>query len=364
MSKFATFTFLAIFVLFSYGNAIRLESTLEQQTPDEICPSVNFRQKSFTDNLINIMKKTSHEARLEIIEEELGKDVLLIESTDIVRLVTQVLFRKELKNVLALLNGYILRLSPDELVQIVKFQKKKFQADAIVELRDTLSDVSDATKKRLVDAVSCKGLKKVAQAALEGIEKRSCITGKLNSNLVFLIDLSGSMTFVFKYMGKKYSRLNFLKPVIVNAISSLDKTKQFKIVTFASTAKSWKEEFIYATKENKQAAIKYVKDLKAVGFTNTKGALDKSLTLNPLDYSLMVFTDGMPTKGETNPEKLIKYVKNHNLLRKTQKLPNIKIHMNVVMLGGFETDEEKAITKDLSRNFAKVTKGTYKDFTE
>jgi hypothetical protein len=364
MSKFATFAFLAIFVLFSYVNTTRLESTLEQQTPDEICPSVNYRPKSFTDNLISIMKKTSHDARLAIIEEELSKDILLIESTDIVRLVTEVLFRKELKSVLNTLNGYILRLSPDEVVKIVKFQKKKFQADAVVELSDTLSDVSDATKKRIVDAVACKGLKKQAQAALEGIEKRSCITGKLNSNLVFLIDLSGSMTFFFKYMGKKYTRLDFLKPVIINAISSLDQTKQFKIVTFASKAKSWKDGFIFATKENKKAAIQYVKDLKAVGFTNTKEALDKSLTLNPLDYALMVFTDGMPTKGETNPEKLIKYVKNHNLLRKTQKLPSIKIHMNVLMLGGYETAEEKDITKDLSKNLAKVTSGTYKDFSE
>jgi Mg-chelatase subunit ChlD len=364
MSKFATFTFIAILVLFSQVQSSMLESTLTQQTPDEICPSVNYRPKSFTDDLIKIMKQTPHEERLEVLRNELDKDVLLINSLDIVRLTTEVLFRKELKSILNLLNNYILRLSPNELVDIVKVQKRKFQADAVVELSDTLSDVSDETKDRLVDAVYCKGLKKVARDALEGIEKRSCITGKLGDNLVFLIDLSASMNYVFKYKGNKYSRLNFLKPVIINAIKGLDKTKRIKIVTFATHAEAWKNEFIYATKENKAKAIEFVRGLQAKGFTNTKQALEKSFGGETFEYSLVLFTDGMPTRGETKPAKLLNYVKNINLLRKTQKLMPIRIHMNVVMLGGYESVREKEVTKKLTKDLAQISGGTYKDFTE
>ena len=368
MSKLATSNFIILIVLISLTtiNSTKMfskslvRSILQEP---EVCPGIEYRPASFTDNLMKLMKSLTHEKRVFALEEELKTDTLLINSQDIVRLVTQVVFRKELGEVLKVLNNYILRITPEELVTIVKAQKKKFQADAVEQFKSSLSEVSVASKEEIIEAVSCPKLKVLARKSLEGIKPRSCVFGKLSQNVVFLIDLSGSMNFVFTLKGKKYTRLNFLKPVIVKAIESFSSNNYFKIVTFATGSRVWKDEFVSATPENKDAAIQFVLNLRATGYTNTKAGLVNAFNVDKKSFSMMFFTDGLPTKEETNIDKILKYIRNNNQNRVNNGQKAVKIHMNVVMLGGDEKADEKKKTENFFRSIALSTSGTFKNFS-
>jgi hypothetical protein len=80
---------------------------------------------------------------------------------------------------------------------------------------------------------------------------------------------------------------------------------------------------------------------------------------------MLVFTDGMPTKEETDTSKIVQYVVELNEIRVKKGQVPVKLDLTTVMLGGKGTEEEekeKADTIIFCEKLAKFTQGTFKNF--
>ena len=305
MSKISSSLFIIYIVLISFSsiNSIKISSTATSKMTDvEVCPNIDFRPEAFTNGLIKRLNILAEDDRKAHLVAELKKDTLLIKSTDIVRILTEVKFGSHFREALKAINPYILQITPPQMVQTLKLQNKENQIIVLKELGDTLSDVSLVSKNLIADAISSKCQKdecKIQELCFK-LTKRSCVLGKVAKNVVLVIDVSGSMSYQFNYQGRRYSRLEFLKPIIVNAIRNFDESNNFKIIFFSTKITQWKAEFVTGTEANKNSAINFINGLRAIGATNTLGALQAGFNSDRTDFNIMLFSDGFPTVGVIN----------------------------------------------------------------
>ncbi|CAM4731618.1 unnamed protein product [Leuciscus chuanchicus] len=129
---------------------------------------------------------------------------------------------------------------------------------------------------------------------------------RIPKNVVFIIDRSGSMS------GRKIhqTRLALLK-----ILSDLDEDDHFGLITFDSEIKTWKNELLKATKENLETAKSFVKEIRDRGATDINAAVLAGVDMinrHPREGTasiLILLTDGDPTSGETNIERIMANVK-------------------------------------------------------
>lgn len=134
---------------------------------------------------------------------------------------------------------------------------------------------------------------------------------QLPKNIVFMLDVSGSMSF---------SKLQQLKQAMTTILNSLvPDLDNFLIGSFSSNI-HWMNngDFVPATKINIDKAINAVKELSSNGGTNINDALLKSIEkLNSVQSFekkdvLFFLTDGQPTVGIQNTKEIRKNVKEAN----------------------------------------------------
>jgi len=121
-----------------------------------------------------------------------------------------------------------------------------------------------------------------------------------NKDIVFVLDTSGSMADEGK-MEKARSALLF-------GIANLRTGDRFNVVNFAGEEHLMENEMIAANAQGKKRGADFVKKLAPTGGTNINDALLASL--KQFDSSerpkmLVFMTDGLPTVGESNIEKII-----------------------------------------------------------
>ncbi|KAK7119147.1 hypothetical protein R3I94_021110 [Phoxinus phoxinus] len=129
---------------------------------------------------------------------------------------------------------------------------------------------------------------------------------RIPKNVVFIIDRSGSMH------GKKMhqTRLALLK-----ILSDLDEDDHFGLITFDSEVKTWKNELLKATKENLETAKSFVKEIRDRGDTDINAAVLAGVDMihrHPREGTasiLILLTDGDPTSGETNKDRIMANVR-------------------------------------------------------
>jgi HEAT repeat protein len=192
--------------------------------------------------------------------------------------------------------------------------------------------------------------------------------------LVFLVDCSGSMeeliaepkNFKLKDRGyKSFAKLDIVKDELARTIQGLGPEVHFNLVTFATDVKPWKSGLVQANIVNKDAAVKYVQSLKAIGGasqafnqrsgltgtagnssgkTNTYAALMSALESGggsakpspstggydknydaPVD-TIYFLSDGVPSTGE--------YVEKDDILSEVRRVNTLrKIVLNTVAIG-------------------------------
>jgi hypothetical protein len=361
MSKQYTTAFLVFLALFSLAT-----TNMVKVTAADSCPDFEYRSAAFTSGLIASLNKLPRDQRKAKFEAELKKDTLLISSADAVKIFKEVRFeREQISKLCKTVDGFVVRFTPLELSQIIKGVKKRLQPKVALAFRNSLSDVSVASKELVLNSVECTTSRDKIRKDFENIKVKSCFSGDATKDVVFLIDLSGSMQYTFEKDGKTYSRLTYLKPFIVQAIQGLESYVNFKIVTFATGVKVWKSEWTQATNQNKADAIKFVNNMRGLGMTNTIGGLKEAFKVEKKEFNMIVFTDGMPTKEETNTGKIVKYVTEMNESRHKRGQVPVKVDLTTVMLGGKNTEEElkeKQDTIKFCEQLAKSTHGTFKNF--
>lgn len=124
-------------------------------------------------------------------------------------------------------------------------------------------------------------------------------------DVVYVLDTSGSMT------GEKIEQA---VASLQYGIRCLHEGDRFNVVAFSTVTRALRERFLPVSAETKQAAVEWVGKLEAGGGTNIESALLEALSLRSRDRLFLVvfLTDGRPTVGEENREKLVKKVEAAN----------------------------------------------------
>jgi len=117
-------------------------------------------------------------------------------------------------------------------------------------------------------------------------------------DVTLVLDVSGSMSGV---------KIRQARDAGKQVLATLGPSDRFKLIDFSTEVRTFRDEFVRATRENVQEGSRYLESLDASGSTNISGALDAALEGDVPSgrLGLVLFvTDGEPTIGERNPEAI------------------------------------------------------------
>jgi len=127
----------------------------------------------------------------------------------------------------------------------------------------------------------------------------------MKKDVVFVMDTSGSMA------GPKIDQA---RKALTYCVNSLNKDDRFDIVRFSTEAEPLFKELKDATADNRTKATDFVSKMQASGGTAIDDALHAALAEHPAAdasrlFLLVFITDGEPTIGEQDPDRLLARVK-------------------------------------------------------
>jgi Ca-activated chloride channel family protein len=132
-------------------------------------------------------------------------------------------------------------------------------------------------------------------------------TQHVSRDMVFVLDTSGSMA------GPKMDQA---RKALKHCLGSLHAHDRFAVMNFATTVVHQNDTLQDASKENIAAAKKWVDELEATGGTAIDDALSEAIAMRGSNkgrpFTVVFFTDGQPTVGEQDPEKIINHVSEKN----------------------------------------------------
>jgi Ca-activated chloride channel family protein len=121
-------------------------------------------------------------------------------------------------------------------------------------------------------------------------------------DVVFVFDTSGSM---------QGAKIEQARKALQTVLGALDDRDRFNVIRFSTDVESFKPSVVPANSDNRAAARTFVEGFKAVGGTNIDEALQAGLASLPKQVEgkrgqfVVFMTDGLPTIGETTPEKIL-----------------------------------------------------------
>ncbi len=122
-------------------------------------------------------------------------------------------------------------------------------------------------------------------------------------DLVLVLDTSGSM---------RGPKMEQARKALKFVLDNLNPKDRFGLLNFATVVNRYEDKLLDASSEQVTRAKKWVDDLEATGGTAINDALASALELRTRDegrtFTVVFFTDGQPTIGETDPEKILKTV--------------------------------------------------------
>ncbi len=120
-------------------------------------------------------------------------------------------------------------------------------------------------------------------------------------DMILVLDTSGSM---------RGPKMDQAKRALKYCLSNLGPKDRFGLLNFATTVNTFHAGLLESTPEQVEQAKKWVDNLEATGGTAINDALATALDLRSSDpgrtFTIVFFTDGQPTIGETNPERILK----------------------------------------------------------
>jgi len=126
-------------------------------------------------------------------------------------------------------------------------------------------------------------------------------------DMVLVLDTSGSMRGVKMEQARKALRY---------CLDNLGPKDRFGLMNFATTVNKYKDGLTDSSKEQLDQARKWVDQLEATGGTAINDALAAALEMRSNDsgrtFTVVFFTDGQPTIGETNWDRILKNVGEKN----------------------------------------------------
>jgi Ca-activated chloride channel family protein len=132
-------------------------------------------------------------------------------------------------------------------------------------------------------------------------------TNVIPRDMVFVLDTSGSMSGV---------KMDQAKKALKYCLDNLNPQDRFGLMNFSTTVTRYRDNLTPASTEYVENARKWVDNLRAAGGTAIQDALNNAIDMRTSDdsrtFTIVFFTDGQPTIGETNPDKILKAVGQRN----------------------------------------------------
>ncbi len=128
----------------------------------------------------------------------------------------------------------------------------------------------------------------------------------VDKDVILVLDTSGSMR------GEKIEQA---RSAIEYCVDHLNPGDRFNIITFGTAVSSFRDDLVARSPANLTAAREFIENVVANGRTNIGGALEKALSgkAEAGRPRIMLFlTDGAPTAGEVNAEKIVEQAKKAN----------------------------------------------------
>jgi len=120
-------------------------------------------------------------------------------------------------------------------------------------------------------------------------------------HIVYVLDTSGSMK----------SRIDRARDELMGALRGLRPGETFNIVTFSGGSRLFDPDMAEATPGSLRRASAFLGELEANGDTDLEDAVVRALMLRDVN-EVVILTDGVPTLGETDPEKLASALRRFN----------------------------------------------------
>ncbi|HEX4591705.1 MAG TPA: VIT domain-containing protein, partial [Gemmataceae bacterium] len=120
-------------------------------------------------------------------------------------------------------------------------------------------------------------------------------------DVVMILDTSGSMAGVKMDQARKALR---------QCLETLNPQDRFAVCNFSTTVGKYREKLVESSREQIDNAKRWVDQLRTSGGTAIDDALTEAVSYRTDDmgrsFTVIFFTDGLPTVGETNPDKILK----------------------------------------------------------
>ncbi|HEV2879880.1 MAG TPA: VIT domain-containing protein [Pyrinomonadaceae bacterium] len=119
-------------------------------------------------------------------------------------------------------------------------------------------------------------------------------------DIVFVIDTSGSMA--------EEGKMEKARAAMLFGVKTLRPDDRFNVISFAGEEHLMEGSLIQADERGRARGIEFVGKLQPTGGTNINGALEaglKQFDASDRPKMLVFMTDGLPTVGVTNPERII-----------------------------------------------------------
>jgi Ca-activated chloride channel family protein len=146
-------------------------------------------------------------------------------------------------------------------------------------------------------------------------------------DIAFVIDTSGSMK------GEKIVQARRALKFCINSLRDADR---FNIFGFATDVRTFRDGLVPAATDVRNAACQFADKLDAVGGTNIYQALMAALNADPKDptrpYMIVFMTDGQPTVDVTDPERILKAVREKNSERVRFHVFGVGTDVNTILL--------------------------------
>ena len=124
---------------------------------------------------------------------------------------------------------------------------------------------------------------------------------KVPRDIVFVMDTSGSM--------RTGGKMQQAKDALKHCLGSLSSDDRFAVISFASTVNPYRDHLIEASKDHIANSIKWVDKQYSGGGTAIHSALMSALNMQSENaervFTVAFFTDGQPTIGETDTNKIL-----------------------------------------------------------
>ena len=136
--------------------------------------------------------------------------------------------------------------------------------------------------------------------AAPGAERRRSDDPPHAKDVVFVVDTSGSMA------GKKIAQA---RKALAFCVENLNDVDRFEVVRFSSETEPCFERLVDASRANRERAATWIEQLRPIGGTAIHDALQHALRLRPTanarPFVIIFLTDGQPTIGETNDDRIV-----------------------------------------------------------